>query len=222
MLRHRGLTIKGPAGGLEALLWVPGEVSPPLAAVICHPHPLHGGTMHNKVVYHAAQTLHRFGLPVLRFNFRGVGLSEGAYDGGRGEAEDVRAALDLLDAEFPRTPLLVAGFSFGAAVGLPTGCSDPRVHELIGLGLPVNNFDVSYLRTCAKPKLLIQRAKDHFGSQQKWEELAAGLPPDVAAETQIVFVPDADHFFTHRLEPMVQALSEWLVHRHPQLREAQP
>ena len=113
------------------------EGARPLAAVVCHPHPLFGGTMHNKVVYQTAKTLHRFGLPVLRFNFRGVGSSEGSHDQGEGEREDVSAALDFLAGEYPGAPLLLAGFSFGSWVGLRVGCRDARVTHLIGLGLPV-------------------------------------------------------------------------------------
>src|ERR1700730_9861708 len=125
-LLHRTFFLPGPAGRLEAVLWaVPqrGEgAQPPLAAVVCHPHPLFGGTMHNKVVYQTAKTIHRFGLPVVRFNFRGVGLSEGMHDKGLGEKDDVLAVLDFLAAEFPGLPLLVAGFSFGSWVGLHAGC----------------------------------------------------------------------------------------------------
>ncbi len=149
-MRHRNVMIDGPIGRLEALLWAPADATPPMAAVVCHPHPLFGGTMHNKVVYHVAKTLHRYGLAVLRFNFRGVGLSEGAYDHGRGETADARAALDYLGTEFPGAALLAAGFSFGAAVGLRVGCEDSRVSELIGMGFPVNDLEASYLDTCAK------------------------------------------------------------------------
>src|ERR1700674_3452332 len=125
-LLHRTFFLRGPAGRLEALLWaVPGRedgAQPPLAAVVCHPHPLFGGTLHNKVVYQTTKTLHRFGLPVLRFNFRGTGLSEGTHDEGRGEEEDVSAALDFLATEYPGAPILLAGFSFGSWVGLRAGC----------------------------------------------------------------------------------------------------
>ncbi len=138
---HRTLLLPGPAGRLEALLWSPPDrddgSQPPLAAVVCHPHPLFGGTMHNKVVYQAAKTLHGFHLPVLRFNFRGVGLSEGTHDKGHGERDDVSAALNFLATEYPQVPLLLAGFSFGSWVGLRVGCGDARVTALIGLGLPV-------------------------------------------------------------------------------------
>lgn len=211
---HRNVMIEGPAGRLEALLWAPANSTPPMAAVVCHPHPLYGGSMHNKVVYHAAKTLHHYGLAVLRFNFRGVGLSEGSYDEGRGESGDVRAALDYLAAEFPRTPLLTAGFSFGAAVGLRAGCQDARVNELIGLGFPVNDLDASYLRACAKPKLLLQGAGDRYGSEENWKTLVAGFSPEIAMKTQVVFIPGADHFFTGHIDEMTRALAEWLTHRH--------
>ena len=211
---HRNIMIEGPAGRLEALLWAPANATPPMAAVVCHPHPLYGGTMHNRVVYHAAKTLHRYGLAVLRFNFRCVGLSEGTYDEGRGESGDVRAALDYLAAEFPRTPLLAAGFSFGAAVGLRAGCQDARVIELIGMGFPVNDLDASYLRTCAKPKLLIQGAGDRYGSEENWKALVAGFSPEIAMKTHVAFVPGADHFFTCHIDEMTHALAEWLTQRH--------
>ena len=117
--------LRGPAGRLEAILNT-GREDTLYAAVVAHPHPLGGGTMHNKVVYHAAKAFASFGMPVLRFNFRGVGLSEGKHDGGPGEIDDVRAALNWMDAKF-RLPLLFAGFSFGANVGLRAGCGDARV-----------------------------------------------------------------------------------------------
>jgi uncharacterized protein len=215
-MQHRGVMIKGPAGRLEALLWT--RDNPPLAAVLCHPHPLYGGTMHNKVVYHAAKTLDRYGLAVLRFNFRGVGLSEGTHDDGRGETADAQAALDYLSKELPHAPLLIAGFSFGATVGLRAGCADSRVIELIALGLPVNTIDASYLQTCAKPKLFIQGAEDRYGSKENWEKLLARLSSDSGPEIRSIFIPGADHFFTGHIDEMTQAIADWLTHRHPLLR----
>jgi alpha/beta superfamily hydrolase len=215
-MQHRSVMIEGPAGRLEGLLWA--RENPPLAAVVCHPHPLFGGTMHNKVVYHAAKTLHQYGLSVLRFNFRGVGLSEGTHDHGRGETGDVAAALNYLAQEFPSTPLLVAGFSFGAAVGLQAGCEDARVNELIGLGFPVNDRDARYLQACTKPKLLVQGTEDRYGSMENWEKLLAELSPEEAAGTQAVFIRGADHFFTGRMDDMTLAISNWLVQRHAELR----
>jgi uncharacterized protein len=206
--------LPGPAGRLEAILWTPTRAgTPPLAAVVCHPHPLFGGTMHNKVVYNAAKTIDALGIPVLRFNFRGAGLSAGNHDQGRGELDDVQAALDYLSAQFPGVPLLMAGFSFGSVVGLRVGCRDSRVSELIGLGIPVNSSDFSFLRECAKPKLFVHGAEDQFGARRKVEETVAALP----GENRLVVVADADHFFAGHLDEFNSAISTWLAGRHPQL-----
>lgn len=220
---HRSVSLAGPTGRLEALLWTAprakSQEGSPLAAVVCHPHPLYGGTMHSKVVFRVAKTLHSFGLPVLRFNFRGAGLSEGAHDRGRGEADDVRAALDFLAEQFPARPLLLAGFSFGAWVGLRVGCADARVAELVGLGLPANNSDLSYLLACAKPKLILQGDRDPYGAREKVETLVAAMPEPQRSQTTLVFIPDADHFFTGQLEQVAAALAAWLRERHPGLRK---
>jgi alpha/beta superfamily hydrolase len=217
---HKEITLRGAAGRLEAILWGPKQSRDvPLAAVLCHPHPLYQGTMHNKVVYQAAKALDSLGIPVLRFNFRGVGASEGNYDHGRGEEDDVRAALDYLAAEFPGVPLLAAGFSFGAWVGLRVGCLDPRVIELIGLGLPIDDrtllFD--YLRTCAKPKLLVQGESDQYAAKSRFEGFVAGFHPEAIAATRVVFVP-GDHFFGGHLDEMADALRRWLMDRHHRLQ----
>src|SRR5215469_8716006 len=142
---HQTVMIPGPAGQIEALLWFTAEPEnspPPFAAVLCHPHPLFGGTMHNKVVYHAAKAIHQFGVPVARFNFRGVGRSEGTHDEGRGEVDDVLAVMNFVAEKYPAVPLLMAGFSFGAWVGSRAGCADARVTDLICLGLPVSGQDL--------------------------------------------------------------------------------
>jgi alpha/beta superfamily hydrolase len=208
----RNLFLEGPAGKLEAILWKPASSAPPpLAALVCHPHPLFGGTMHNKVVYQAAKSLDALGLPVLRFNFRGTGLSAGAHDRGRGEQGDVRAALDFLAGEFPGVALLLAGFSFGCWVGLRAGCADERVAKLIGLGAPVNDSDFSYLESCAKPKLFVQGSKDPYGDVKRLEQLIASLP----GENRLVVVDGADHFFTGKLDQLDRAITDWLAERHP-------
>jgi alpha/beta superfamily hydrolase len=199
---------------LEAILWTPTVAAQPsLAAVVCHPHPLFGGTMHNKVIYRTAKSLDALGLPVLRFNFRGAGMSAGEHDRGRGEQGDVRAALDFLAGEFPGVPLLVAGFSFGCWVGLRVGCQDDRVAELIGLGTPVNNTDFSFLDSCTKPKLFVHGANDEHGDVKKVEALVAGLP----GEKRFVVVPEADHFFAGKLDQLDRAIRSWLSDRHPNL-----
>jgi alpha/beta superfamily hydrolase len=211
----RNLFLEGPAGRLEAILWTPtGGARPPMTAVVCHPHPLFGGTMHNKVIYQTAKSLDALGLPVLRFNFRGAGLSAGTHDRGRGEQGDVRAALDFLAAEIPGVPLLVAGFSFGCWVGLRVGCEDDRVAELVGLGTPVNNTDFSFLESCAKPKLFVHGANDEHGEAKKVEKLVAGLP----GENRFVAIPGVDHFFSGKLDQLDRAVTSWLGDRHPDLK----
>jgi uncharacterized protein len=208
---HRKLFLAGPAGRLEALLWTAPAGGPAFVAVVCHPHPLYGGTMHNKVVFQAAKRLHDFGVPVLRFNFRGAGLSEGVHDKGRGEQEDVRAAIDYLAEEFPGRPILVAGFSFGSSVGLRVGCVDTRVAELIGLGLPANVADFTFLQECAKPKLIVQGGNDQYGTREKIEALFSTL----AEPKRLVIVEGAEHFFTGQLDEAGAAITAWLAERHP-------
>jgi alpha/beta superfamily hydrolase len=202
---HHSLFLDGPAGRLEAMLWtVP---NPTQVSVVCHPHPLYGGTMHNKVVYQAAKALHHRGLAVLRFNFRGAGLSEGLHDKGRGEQDDVRVALDYLTGEFPTRPILLAGFSFGSFVGLKVGCADPRVSSLIGLGIPVDSSDLTYLKSCAKSKLIVQGSNDQFGSRANVEALFSQMPEP----KRLVIVEGVDHFFTGKLNEVGAAIDEWLA-----------
>jgi alpha/beta superfamily hydrolase len=213
----RKFTLGGPVGGLEAILWISTRFAkPPIAAVICHPHPLFGGTLHNKVVYQAAKSLDALGIPVLRFNFRGAGASEGEHDKGRGEVGDVQVAIDFLAREFPDAPLLLGGFSFGSWVGLRVGCADPLITELIGIGLPVNNSDFTYLENCAKPKLFVHGANDEHGARARVAELVAALP----GENRLVIVEDADHFFAGHLDEFDRAVTDWMVERHPELAAA--
>jgi len=222
--RHEQVTIPGRAGNLEGLLWgpEPGGNSH-LTAVVCHPHPLYQGTMHNKVVYQAAKAIDSLGIPVVRFNFRGVGASEGNYDHGRGEADDVRSAFDYMEAQFPGVPLVAAGFSFGAWVGLRVGCTDPRVVDLIGLGLPIDDrklrFD--YLTTCAKPKLLVQGESDQYAAKPHFERFVQTFNPEATKATQVLFIPAADHFFQGHLDKMADALRHWISARHPESKFSQ-
>jgi len=213
--RHRTFFLAGPAGRLEAILWTPQvKVHPPLVAVVCHPHPLYGGTLHSKVIYDVAKTLDGFGLPVLRFNFRGAGRSAGVHDKGRGELDDVRTALGFLASEFPGLPILAAGFSFGCWVSLRVGCEDERVAELVGLGAPVNDSDFSFLARCAKPKLFLQGERDQYGIPAKLGSLVNSLP----GENRLVIVDGADHFFAGKLGRVGLALSGWITTRHPELK----
>lgn len=200
--------LRGPAGRLEALLNA-GSAEAPCSALICHPHPLGGGTMHNKVVYHAMKVCQEFSLPVLRFNFRGTGRSEGRHDEGRGEQDDVRAALDWLEREF-RRPVLFAGFSFGAYVGLNACCGDSRVKGIIALGLPVRaegrEYDYPILRQCSQPKLFISGTEDQYGPRDSVSAIVASAAPPA----EMVWVEGADHFFAGKLDRMQSALRRWL------------
>lgn len=221
--------LSGPAGRIETILWSTSDegaaARPPLAALVCHPHPLFGGTMHNKVVYQTAKTIHRFGLPVVRFNFRGVGLSEGTHDKGLGEERDVLAVIDFLAAEYPGVPLLLAGFSFGSWVGLRAGCGDPRVTELIGLGLPVGDLDsrsFSYLDRCDKPKLLVSGEFDRFGPPDKLRVMFEQFAPHVQENTRVAIVAGGDHFFTGHLPELDHTIAEWLLERRPELAAREP
>ena len=212
----QSLFIDGPAGRLEALLNA-GDPNAPYAALVCHPHPLHGGTMHNKVVYHAAKALNGFGMPVLRFNFRGAGLSEGCHDNGRGEREDIRAALDWLERRYA-LPIIFAGFSFGAATGLKACCPDPRVVGLIALGTPLSVeerlYTYSYLSQCGKPKLMVSGDHDPFGPVANLRDLF-----NLAAEPkELVLVEGTGHFFEGKLPLMRQAISHWLPRHFAALR----
>lgn len=199
--------LAGPAGKLEAVLWTPHVgITPRFAAVVCHPHPLFGGTLHNKVVYQAAKALDGHHGAVLRFNFRGTGLSEGKHDRGMGERGDVQAALDFLGENFSGLPLVLAGFSFGSWVGLRVGCEDARVKRLIGIGAPVNSSDFSYLEKCAKPKLFVHGSEDEFGDENKVRQLVSELP----GENKLVVVEGVDHFFKGKIEELGQAIGEWM------------
>jgi uncharacterized protein len=210
----RSLFLDGPAGRLEALLNA-GAENATHAAVVCHPHPMFGGTLHNKVVFHTMKALNSFGFPVLRFNFRGAGLSHGEHDRGEGEVEDVRSALDWLDSEF-RLPIVFAGFSFGAAVGLRASSSDPRVDTLIGVGAPVapvaadseepRVYAFDFLRDCTKPKLFVSGGRDQFGPRAKLEALVASF----AEPKKLVVIEGADHFFEGRLRELREAIEAWM------------
>jgi alpha/beta superfamily hydrolase len=204
----RSLFLDGPVGRLEALLNA-GAPDAAYAALVCHPHPLYGGTLHNKVVFHAMKALNSFGFPVLRFNFRGAGLSQGEHHG-QGEVEDVRVALDWLDHEFHRL-LIFAGFSFGAAVGLPAACSDQRVKAVIGLGLPVSpigdrSYEFSFLEGCAKPKLFVSGERDQFATPAQLKSLIGSLPEP----KKLTLISGADHFFEGRLREMRETIEQWV------------
>ncbi len=196
---------RGPAGRIEAVLMTPAA-APVAAAVVCHAHPLHGGMMHFKVVFRAAKALQSAGLAVLRFNFRGVGRSEGVHDHGQGEQEDARAALFELQERLPGLPLVLGGFSFGSVVALRVAARDPRVGAAFALGYPLAlGDDHSHLARVAAPRLFVQGELDAFGSGEALRELVLPLPPP----REIVVVSGADHFFEGRLDELQGAIATW-------------
>lgn len=202
------VTLAGEAGGLEALLNL-GAPDAKYAALVCHPHPLFGGTMHNKVVFAAAKVFNSFGYPVLRFNFRGVGTSAGVHDEGRGEVADVRVALDYLGERFA-LPILFAGYSFGAAIGLRAAVAHPRVAGLVLIGAPIEvetrHYSYEALDASALPKLFVSGTRDQFATPEQLQEIFARA----AEPKKLVMVPETDHFFGGRLEAVREALRGWV------------
>jgi alpha/beta superfamily hydrolase len=195
-------------GQLEAILREPA--APVAAAVVCHPHPLGGGTMNNNVVYRLGRALVDANVAVLRFNFRGVGASTGRHDGGEGEENDTLAALDVLARRHPSLPLWMAGFSFGARVGLTVGAREPRVTKLLGIGLALSMFDYSFLNTSAKPKAIIQAENDEYGGRAPVEAAVAAM----ATPKRLWVVGGATHLFPHNLTDLETASGEaarWLL-----------
>ncbi len=197
--------VAGPAGRLEALLEEPEEGAPTEAALVCHPHPQFGGTMHNKVVYRMARGLRRSGSVVLRFNYRGVNLSEGKYDEGRGEIEDARAALGFLSERYPDLPYSLAGFSFGSRIILRLGCSlpDPKPARLIPVGFPTSMMSGEFLASCGLSKQFVHSTIDQFGPKRDLEKAFKGF----AEPKSLQFIEAGDHFFAGSLEKLEDVIA---------------
>lgn len=204
--------IAGPAGKLEALLEAPEDDSRiERAAVICHPHPLYGGTMHNKVVFRVAKAARRAKAVVLRFNFRGVGQSAGTHDEGVGEQDDLRAALAYLADRYAGLPLIAAGFSFGSRVALRVACGDPRIERVIAAGTPVDRGDWSFLNHCGCAKFFIHSTNDEFGQRAGMEAAYASA----AKPKSLAWVEAADHFFAGALDEFEDAAFEAFTAEFP-------
>lgn len=205
MIRPGTFTFEGPVGPLEAI-HKPGSHRSERAAVLSHPHPSYGGSLHNKVVFRAGKAFERLGYPTLRYNFRGVGRSAGSFAGGIGEAEDARAALDWMAREYPDLPLVHCGFSFGNAIGTPVAAACHRVDRLVCLGTPTASFPFDRLSDIHTSKLFVQGQHDEHGSL---EALRAGLER-VARPWRLVVVEGADHFFSGKLDEMQRAIVDYL------------
>jgi alpha/beta superfamily hydrolase len=203
------LFIPAEHGQLEAILKEPRSGPPKGVALVLHPHPLGGGTMHNKVVFRAAAALNDAGLLTLRFNFRGVGQSTGQHDEGRGERDDVRIGLDYLSGNYPDLNITLCGFSFGARVGLEAGIADSRVRYLIGIGTPLNMYNFEFLQACRKPLLLVHGEHDEFGQVEHVREMAAEL--EKLTQVRLIVIPGAGHFFENGLDELKRAITDWIT-----------
>jgi hypothetical protein len=202
------LFIPAPHGRLEAI-YRPKSNQAERVALVLHPHPLHGGTMHNKVVFRAAKALNECGFETLRFNFRGVGQSTGEHDEGRGECDDARAALDYLIESQPNArEVIIAGFSFGSIVGLRVGCSDERVDSLVAIGAPARMDNLSFLARCSKPKIFIHGVEDTVAPLAPLEEFLAALPPD--NNLRVERIAGAGHFFDDHAVELMQAVKDFV------------
>lgn len=210
--RVEPVTFPGPEGSLEGLWSDPGRGLPP--AVICHPHPAHHGSMHSKVVHTIYRVLESRGHPALRFNFRGVGTSEGAYSGWDGEVGDVAAAAAFARERTGVHPLWLAGFSFGSWVGAKFALADGHVERFLALGVPVTaNIDgrtFEFLDRPPAPTLIVQGARDRYGSREGVLALVERLRAAGGAPVEVRFVEDADHFFTGHLTQLAAALRDGL------------
>ena len=201
------LFIPAPHGRLEAILKEPRDEVRGVALVL-HPHPLGGGTMHNKVVFRAAAALNEAGLTTLRVNFRGVGQSTGTHDEGYGEQDDVRAGLDYLAEKYPGEEITLCGFSFGARVGMEAGLGDNRVVRLISIGTPVDKYDFSFLDQCRKPILFVHGEHDEFGDANRLRELVERMAAHTPAELHVI--EGAGHFFDNQLDELKRVITEWV------------
>lgn len=210
------LFIEASHGKLEAILKEP-KTQAKGVALVCHPHPLGGGTMHNKVVFRAAAGLVDAGLITLRFNFRGVGNSSGEHDDGDGERQDVKDALDYLTENYPDQPITLAGFSFGSRVGTEVAMDDERVVRLISIGTPVDKYrDYDYLENLRKPILFIHGDKDEFGSVENLNELVAKV--SAVTDTSIKIFENCGHFFDEHLSQLRETINDWVLEKSAETR----
>ena len=201
------LFIEVPHGRLEAIVKPPRAEPDRGAALVLHPHPLGGGTMHNKVVFRAAAALNEAGLVTLRINFRGVGQSTGTHDEGHGERDDARAGLDYLAENYSHREITLCGFSFGARVGLEVGLDDNRVMRLISIGTPVDKYDFEFLAACRKPILFVHGEHDEYGSLERLRKLVAKID----APKELAVIKGAGHFFDDQLDELKTVIREWML-----------
>lgn len=201
-LRH--IDLHSEAGRLEALYRQIDE--PRGVAVVCHPHPLHGGTLHNKVVFRASRGLEREDVATLRFNFRGAGTSQGRHDNGQGEQQDLEAAIKWMQARHKDTKLFLAGFSFGAWVASRVAWARDDVAAMVLIGSPVDKYDMDYIRHAPQPILFLQGSEDEFGEVDKLAKIVEGC-----RNAELIVVNGADHFFKNQVEIVEETVAEWVA-----------
>jgi uncharacterized protein len=203
------LLIPASHGQLEAILKEPsGETRG--VALVCHPHPLGGGTMHNKVVFRMAAGLVDAGLVTLRFNFRGVGASTGEHNEIVGGREDVRDAIEYMSKEYPGQDITLAGFSFGSRTGMEVGMSDDRVIRLISVGTPVDKYgDYEFLTAVRKPILFVHGDRDEFGAVENVRKLVDEIAENTDAELKVF--ENCGHFFDEHLNELRDAVKNWVA-----------
>ena len=204
------LTIPASHGQLEAILKEP-DGEPKGVALVCHPHPLGQGTMHNKVVYRAAAGLLEAGLVTVRFNFRGVGASSGEHDDGDGEKTDVRDALNYLTGNYPNLPVTLAGFSFGSRVGTEVALDDEKIVRIISIGTAVDKYDFSYMKNCRKPILFVHGDSDEFGSIENLNVLVSMVAENT--DTKLVVFKNCGHFFDEHLTQLKNVVHDWVLEK---------
>ena len=206
-IRLIAVDIPGPAGSLEGAINASASGDVRAVAVLAHPLPTAGGTMHTKAVFHAAKALARIGCPVLRFNFRGVGRSAGSFDNGRGEKDDFAAALDFMTARYPGvTRLWAAGMSFGSWMAMTAGAGDPRVTALIGIAPPVTKYDFSPVIAAAKPTFLIHGEFDELVPVKEVRKFYGRL----SEPKELVVIDSADHLFEGKAAEVGDAIVDLL------------
>jgi alpha/beta superfamily hydrolase len=197
--------LSGPAGSLEVLLDAPSGPAR-AAAVFAHPHPLYGGSMHTKVVYHAAKALARIGVAAMRFNFRGVGRSSGSFDGGVGEADDFRSVLNFVASRYPELPLWAGGFSFGSWIAMVSGAADPRVTLLLGIAPVVDQYDYSVVKTSVMPKFIIHGEEDEVVPVKAVRRFYG----ECSEPKELVVIDAADHLFDGKTTEVGEAVEDLL------------
>jgi hypothetical protein len=207
------IIFNGPAGRLEGR-YQPAKTPQAPVALILHPHPLYGGSMNNKVTYHLFQAFARRGFSTMRFNFRGVGRSEGKFDGGPGEMSDAASALDWLQTYNPNAPeFWIAGFSFGAWISMQLLMRRPEIAGFISVAPPASMYDFTFLAPCPSSGLIVHGSEDQVVPEAAAAKLADRLSHQRAIKVDYELIDGANHFFESRIDELMEAVEAYLDKR---------